>query len=161
MWFDALTNYLTGCNFPDGPRKDFWPASVHIIGPRRKRGVHTSRPRSRISSFRAGKDITWFHCVIWPCMLWSAGIPLPKQVFGHGFVTAADGQKMSKSIGNVVDPHDVLAKCSADTFRCGDEQPAWRPARALTLLPRCRAPLATSSSAAASTAPTCRTRRMR
>lgn len=65
-----------------------------------------------------GKDIIWFHCVIWPCMLWSAGLPLPKTVFGHGFVTAADGQKMSKSIGNVVDPNDVLSRVSADTFRC-------------------------------------------
>ena len=51
-------------------------------------------------------------------MLWSAGLPLPQHVFGHGFVTAADGQKMSKSIGNVVDPNDVLAKCSCDSFRC-------------------------------------------
>ena len=52
-------------------------------------------------------------------MLWSAGIPLPSAVFGHGFVTAADGQKMSKSIGNVVDPNDVLKKCPPDSFRCG------------------------------------------
>jgi len=52
-------------------------------------------------------------------MLWSAGIPLPSAVFGHGFVTAADGQKMSKSIGNVVDPNDVLQKCPPDSFRCG------------------------------------------
>lgn len=97
VWFDALTNYLTGCDWPEGPNARFWPASVHIIG----------------------KDITWFHCVIWPCMLWSAGLPLPARVFGHGFVTAADGQKMSKSIGNVVDPFDVLALCrgSSDTFR--------------------------------------------
>ena len=50
-------------------------------------------------------------------MLWSVGIPLPKAVFGHGFVTAADGQKMSKSIGNVVDPNDVLDKCPPDSFR--------------------------------------------
>jgi methionyl-tRNA synthetase len=57
-------------------------------------------------------------------MLWSAGLPLPAHVFGHGFVTAADGQKMSKSIGNVVDPNDVLAKCSTDSFRCAAVQPA-------------------------------------
>ena len=76
-------------------RRRFWPADVHIIG----------------------KDIIWFHCVIWPCMLWSAGLPLPKTVFGHGFVTASDGQKMSKSIGNVVDPMEQLAKYSSDTFR--------------------------------------------
>jgi methionyl-tRNA synthetase len=96
VWFDALTNYLTGTGWPEETEnKDFWPASVHIIG----------------------KDIIWFHCVIWPCMLWSAGLPLPKTVFGHGFVTADDGQKMSKSIGNVVDPNDVLKRFSSDTFR--------------------------------------------
>ena len=114
VWFDALTNYLTGCDFPDGPRKDFWPASVHIIGASQWRiyagGVC-------LTQTHAGKDIIWFHCVIWPCMLWSAGLPLPKHVFGHGFVTAADGQKMSKSIGNVVDPVEVLSKCTPDTFR--------------------------------------------
>lgn len=96
VWFDALTNYLTGCDFPDGENySKFWPANVHIIG----------------------KDIIWFHCVIWPCMLMSCNVPLPKAVFAHGFVTAADGQKMSKSIGNVVDPLDVLKRCSPDTFR--------------------------------------------
>ena len=96
VWFDALTNYLTGAGWPDKPDGDgFLPANVHIIG----------------------KDILWFHCVIWPCMLWSAGLPLPKTVFGHGFVTAADGQKMSKSIGNVVDPLEQLAKYSSDSFR--------------------------------------------
>ena len=96
VWFDALTNYLTGTGWPQKPNGDgMWPASVHIIG----------------------KDIIWFHCVIWPCMLWSAGLPLPKTVFGHGFVTAADGQKMSKSIGNVVDPMDQLTRYSSDTFR--------------------------------------------
>ena len=96
VWFDALTNYLTGTGWPDaGDNNEFWPASVHIIG----------------------KDIVWFHCVIWPCMLWSAGLPLPKTIFGHGFVTAEDGQKMSKSIGNVVDPNEVLKKFSSDTFR--------------------------------------------
>jgi len=96
VWFDALTNYLTGTGWPEETdKKGFWPASVHIIG----------------------KDIIWFHCVIWPCMLWSAGLPLPQTIFGHGFVTAEDGQKMSKSIGNVVDPNDVLKKFSSDTFR--------------------------------------------
>ena len=96
VWFDALTNYLTGCDFPNGENySKFWPANVHIIG----------------------KDIIWFHCVIWPCMLMSCNIALPKAVFAHGFVTAADGQKMSKSIGNVVDPLDVLKRCSPDTFR--------------------------------------------
>ena len=100
VWFDALTNYLTGTGWPANVASDdfsdsHWPADVHIIG----------------------KDIIWFHCVIWPCMLWSAGLPLPTTVFGHGFVMAADGQKMSKSIGNVVDPMDVLTRYSSDTFR--------------------------------------------
>lgn len=107
VWFDALTNYLTGTGWPDVPtdsssdssnahqKSSYWPADVHIIG----------------------KDISWFHCVIWPCMLWSAGLPLPKCVFGHGFVMAGDGQKMSKSIGNVVDPLEQLKKYSSDTFR--------------------------------------------
>ena len=91
-----MTNYLTGTGWPEKPTGDgMWPASVHIIG----------------------KDIIWFHCVIWPCMLWSAGLPLPSAVFGHGFVTAADGQKMSKSIGNVVDPMEQLTRYSSDSFR--------------------------------------------
>lgn len=67
------------------PTAAFWPASVHIIG----------------------KDITWFHCVIWPSMLKSAGLTMPKTVFAHGFVSAEDGRKMSKSLGNVVDPHQI------------------------------------------------------
>ena len=99
VWFDALTNYLTGVGWPKKEVTDggnpFWPPAVQIIG----------------------KDITWFHCVIWPCMLFSAKIPLPKTVFGHGFVTASDGQKMSKSIGNVVDPLEQLAKYPSDSFR--------------------------------------------
>jgi len=97
VWFDALTNYLTVCDAhaPDSPLTRFWPADVHIIG----------------------KDIVWFHTVIWPCMLWSAGLSLPKTVFGHGFVLAADGQKMSKSLNNIVDPHEVLDHYPADSFR--------------------------------------------
>ncbi|CEM01471.1 unnamed protein product [Vitrella brassicaformis CCMP3155] len=95
VWFDALTNYLSGMDWPDGANKDFWPANVHVIG----------------------KDIVWFHTVIWPCMLMSTGIPLPESVFAHGFVHAADGRKMSKSFGNVVDPNHLLDKYPADTFR--------------------------------------------
>lgn len=97
VWFDALTNYLTACDAHDesSPLSRFWPADVHIIG----------------------KDIVWFHSVIWPCMLWSAGLELPKTVFGHGFVLAADGQKMSKSLNNVIDPHDILSRYDADSFR--------------------------------------------
>lgn len=97
VWFDALTNYLTGVHAldPGHERSSFWPANHHIIG----------------------KDIIWFHCVIWPCMLLSAELPLPESVFSHGFVNDSDGRKMGKSLGNVVDPHDVLNKYSADSLR--------------------------------------------
>ena len=103
VWFDALTNYLSGVDYwngrnkdaPNGNNADRWPADVHVIG----------------------KDIVWFHCVIWPCMLMSAGVPLPKCVFAHGFVNATDGQKMSKSIGNVIDPNVQLDMYPVDTFR--------------------------------------------
>ena len=102
VWVDALSNYLTGVDGlevdPEGGKGDlkhFWPASVHVIG----------------------KDILWFHTVIWPCLLMSAGVPLPKTVFAHGFVNDKEGKKMSKSLGNVVDPHDMLDKFDVDTFR--------------------------------------------
>jgi methionyl-tRNA synthetase len=101
VWVDALSNYLTGVNglgvneeAAAGLEK-FWPASVHIIG----------------------KDILWFHAVIWPCLLMSAKTPLQKCVFAHGFVNDKEGKKMSKSMGNVVDPHDMLDKFDVDTFR--------------------------------------------
>jgi methionyl-tRNA synthetase len=89
VWVDALTNYLTGVGFPDEDSASFeryWPADVHIIG----------------------KDIIRFHAVYWPAFLLSAGVALPKRVFGHGFLYNR-GEKMSKSVGNVVDPF-VLAK---------------------------------------------------
>jgi methionyl-tRNA synthetase len=102
VWMDALSNYLTGVNGlganDDGSvegLEKFWPASVHIIG----------------------KDILWFHTVIWPCLLMSAGVPLAKTVFAHGFVNDKEGKKMSKSLGNVVDPHDMLDIFDVDTFR--------------------------------------------
>jgi len=102
VWFDALSNYLTGCDAlganGDGPAADaarFWPADVHVIG----------------------KDIIWFHAVIWPCILMSAGLPLPKTVLAHGFVNDVAGKKMSKSLGNVVDPHVVLDSFPVDSFR--------------------------------------------
>ncbi len=96
VWVDALTNYITAAGFPDeqAPRWPYWPASVHIIG----------------------KDIVRFHAVIWPAMLMSAGLPLPKRVFGHGFLTNR-GEKMSKSLGNVLDPIAMSQQYGLDAFR--------------------------------------------
>jgi methionyl-tRNA synthetase len=90
VWVDALTTYLSGLGYPDldGDFGKFWPANIHMIG----------------------KDIVRFHTVYWPAFLMSAGLPLPKQVFGHGFLLNR-GEKMSKSLGNVVDPMAL-----ADTF---------------------------------------------
>eukprot|EP00931_Biecheleriopsis_adriatica_P072642 TRINITY_DN47078_c0_g1_i1.p1 TRINITY_DN47078_c0_g1~~TRINITY_DN47078_c0_g1_i1.p1 ORF type:complete len:871 (-),score=231.18 TRINITY_DN47078_c0_g1_i1:39-2651(-) len=97
VWFDALINYVSGVDGHDSskPLSRFWPADMHIVG----------------------KDITWFHCVIWPSMLMSAGMKLPKSVVTHGFISGSDGRKMSKSFGNVVDPHDMLDKVPCDTLR--------------------------------------------
>ena len=94
VWFDALTNYLTGAGFPDDPAmfERFWPADLHVIG----------------------KNITRFHCLYWPAMLMSAGLPLPAQVFAHGFMLLR-GEKMSKTRGNVLDPDIALSSCSAST----------------------------------------------
>jgi methionyl-tRNA synthetase len=97
VWVDALTNYLTGLGYPDATPEmaKFWPASLHLIG----------------------KDIVRFHAVYWPAFLMSAGIALPKQVFGHGFLLARDGAKMSKSAGNVVDPMALAERYGVDAFR--------------------------------------------
>jgi len=97
VWFDALSNYLSGIHALDAdhPLASFWPCNHHIIG----------------------KDIVWFHAVIWPCMLMSADLPLPGGIFSHGFVNAADGRKMSKSYDNTVDPHDMLDKYPLDSIR--------------------------------------------
>jgi methionyl-tRNA synthetase len=97
VWFDALINYMSGvsANDPSKPLSRFWPADTHIIG----------------------KDISWFHAVIWPSMLLSAGMQLPKSIVVHGFMAGPDGRKMSKSYGNGVDPHDVLDKYPCDTVR--------------------------------------------
>jgi methionyl-tRNA synthetase len=96
VWFDALINYVSALGFgADQTRFDqWWPAALHVIG----------------------KDITRFHCVIWPAMLMSAGVPLPRQVFGHGFVYFK-GEKMSKSLGTIVDPLDAASKFGPDPLR--------------------------------------------
>ena len=96
VWFDALTNYLTAAGYPDNANRleKYWPADIHIIG----------------------KDILRFHAVYWPAFLMAAGLPLPKQVFAHGWWTI-DGQKMSKSKGNVVDPGAIVEKYGVDAFR--------------------------------------------
>lgn len=96
VWMDALNNYVTGCGFPDetNPLWKYWPADVHVIG----------------------KDITRFHAVIWPAFLMSAGLPVPKRVFGHGFVLNK-GEKMSKSVGNVVDPFTLADHYGVDQSR--------------------------------------------
>jgi methionyl-tRNA synthetase len=96
VWVDALTNYITGVGFPDETAKlwHYWPADVHVIG----------------------KDILRFHAVYWPAFLMSAGIALPNRVFSHGFVLSK-GEKMSKSIGNVVDPFDLVHAYGLDQVR--------------------------------------------
>jgi methionyl-tRNA synthetase len=95
VWVDALTNYITAAGFPDTnhERWGYWPAT-HIIG----------------------KDIVRFHAVYWPAMLMSAGVPLPKRVFAHGFVLNS-GEKMSKSVGNVVDPFRLVEQYGLDQTR--------------------------------------------
>jgi methionyl-tRNA synthetase len=96
VWVDALTNYLTAAGFPDAeaPRAKFWPADAHVIG----------------------KDITRFHAIYWPAFLMSAGLPPPRQVVVHGFLFNR-GEKMSKSVGNVVTVRDALKEYSADEIR--------------------------------------------
>jgi methionyl-tRNA synthetase len=100
VWFDALLGYITAL-LEESDAADLdtaiargWPASVHVIG----------------------KDILRFHAVYWPAMLLSAGLPLPAKVFGHGFLTR-EGQKMGKSLGNVLDPADLLERCGRDAVR--------------------------------------------
>ncbi len=97
VWTDALTNYVTATgllNAGDNPRKKYWPAQVHIIG----------------------KDIVRFHAVYWPAFLMSAGLPLPERVFAHGFLNNR-GEKMSKSVGNVIDPFDLVKAYGRDAVR--------------------------------------------
>jgi methionyl-tRNA synthetase len=97
VWLDALTNYVSALGFgsDDHARYDeFWPATIHLVG----------------------KDILRFHCVYWPAFLMSAGLPLPKQVFGHGW-WLQDDAKMSKSVGNVVRPDHLIHRFGADALR--------------------------------------------
>ena len=96
VWVDALTNYLTGAGYPNDAETmaRFWPADLHLIG----------------------KDITRFHTVYWPAFLMSANLPLPKQVFAHGFVLHR-GEKMSKSVGNVVSPDELTDAFGVDAVR--------------------------------------------
>jgi methionyl-tRNA synthetase len=95
VWVDALTNYITAIGYPDttNPKWSFWPA-IHIIG----------------------KDIIRFHAVYWPAFLMSAGLPLPKRVYAHGFLLNK-GEKMSKSVGNVVDPFNLISHFGVDQVR--------------------------------------------
>jgi methionyl-tRNA synthetase len=97
VWLDALTNYISALNFPDTNDKkfkDYWPADVHIIG----------------------KDILRFHAVFWPAFLLAAKIPLPKRVFGHGWILS-DEKKMSKSLGNILDPLEIIDQYGIDQLR--------------------------------------------
>ena len=96
VWYDALINYVTGAGFPDDPVAfaKWWPADLHIIG----------------------KDIARFHTIYWPAMLWSAGMEAPRHVWIHGFLLA-QGERMSKSLGNFLDPIDVVASLGADGAR--------------------------------------------
>lgn len=97
VWVDALTNYITGLGFPDTDSemfRKFWPADLHVIG----------------------KDIVRFHAVYWPAFLWSAGIEAPKRVYAHGFLFNR-GEKMSKSLGNVIDPFTLTDHYGVDAVR--------------------------------------------
>jgi len=96
VWLDALTNYITGLGYPDDTElwRHYWPANIHLIG----------------------KDVVRFHAVYWPAFLMSAGIELPKQVYGHGFLLSR-GEKMSKSVGNVVDPMVLADRFGVDALR--------------------------------------------
>ena len=95
VWFDALANYLSALCRPDDIVAKYWPADCHVIG----------------------KDINWFHSVIWPAILLSAGYELPRQIYAHGFIVDKDGRKMAKHLGNVVDPLAVIEEYSVEVLR--------------------------------------------
>jgi methionyl-tRNA synthetase len=96
VWYDALINYVTGAGFPDDPASfaKWWPADLHVIG----------------------KDIARFHTIYWPAMLWSVGLEAPRHVWIHGFLLA-QGERMSKSLGNFLDPLDIVRTLGADGAR--------------------------------------------
>ncbi len=97
VWLDALTNYISALNYPDTNNKmykTFWPSSIHLIG----------------------KDILRFHAVYWPAFLLAAKLPLPKKVFGHGWILSGD-EKMSKSKGNILDPIEIINQYGLDPLR--------------------------------------------
>ena len=98
VWADALSNYISAIGYADDNSqalfKKFWPADIHLVG----------------------KDILRFHAIVWPAMLLSASLPLPKSIYVHGFITA-DGEKMSKTIGNVVDPFKMVEKYGSEVVR--------------------------------------------
>ena len=96
VWLDALTNYLSAVGFPDerAPRWRYWPADLHLVG----------------------KEIVRFHAVYWPAFLMAAGLPVPKRIFSHGWWTV-EGEKMSKSVGNVIDPRELVATFGLDPVR--------------------------------------------
>tara|TARA_Y200000002_G_scaffold297428_1_gene252059 strand:- start:602 stop:2137 length:1536 start_codon:yes stop_codon:yes gene_type:complete len=97
VWLDALTNYLSALNYPDVSSdlyKNYWPADIHIIG----------------------KDILRFHAIYWPAFLMAAKLPLPKRIFGHGWILS-DEKKMSKSLGNILDPLDIIKNYGIDQLR--------------------------------------------
>ena len=93
VWLDALTNYLSASNYFDN-HSGFWPSNVHIIG----------------------KDILRFHAVYWPAFLMAAKLPVPKQIFGHGWILSGE-EKMSKSKGNILDPVELINQYGSDEIR--------------------------------------------
>ncbi len=96
VWIDALTNYISAIGYGDDPdtMARYWPADIHLMS----------------------KDILFFHAIFWPALLMSAGLPLPKQIFGHGWLTK-DGKKISKTIGNVIDPNELVDEFGTDAVR--------------------------------------------